>query len=195
MTTPIGWERVPAGRVRGGCGRSHGPGSKRWPAFLIILALTCALEAEPANPPAGLLVKWKDGPTSASAAEANARIGATVKRNFNAVGWQLVEPPARLSQADGLKAYQAFDSVAAVEADRKVPWAPPPSPETAEPPADAPVPNPVVALSGPTPASVTPNDPKFSQQSSGISRRSVPPKRGRRRPATALWWWRSLTPA
>lgn len=111
-----------------------------------------------------LLVKWKDGPDSAESAEGNGRVGATLKRNFNALGWQLVELPAGLSEADGLKTYGAMPSVGLVEPDRKVPWAVPPPPRAEAVSADAPPPHHGVVLSGPAPASVTPNDPRFSQQ-------------------------------
>ena len=64
-----------------------------------------------------LLVKWKDGPESYAAAVGNASIGSTVKRNFNAIGWQHLELPPRMSVRDGMNAYQELGTVLAVEAD------------------------------------------------------------------------------
>src|SRR6186997_2789943 len=62
-----------------------------------------------------VLVKWKDGPHSAAAATGNAQIGATAKRSFHAIGWQLVELPPGMSVSEGLKAYKALESVGVVE--------------------------------------------------------------------------------
>jgi len=71
-----------------------------------------------------LLVKWKHGPDSIAAAESNARLGAVVQRNFNALGWQLVTPPPHLRGAAGVQAYQALGEVLAVEADHWIPATP-----------------------------------------------------------------------
>lgn len=64
-----------------------------------------------------LLVKWKDGPSSAAAAAGNARIGGTVKRSFHAVGWQLVELPPGMNRDEGLQAYRSLDAVLLAEPD------------------------------------------------------------------------------
>lgn len=80
-----------------------------------------------------LLVKWKDGPLSAAAAAANARIGATAKGDLLAVGWQLVELPPDMTLDDGLQAYRSLDPVLLAEPDRAVPVTMPPAPELADP--------------------------------------------------------------
>jgi subtilisin family serine protease len=72
------------------------------------------------RPPARLLIKWKDGPDSPSAFAGNAAIGSTVRRTLKAVGWQVVELRAGLSVSAGLAAYQALNSVLAVEPDDRL---------------------------------------------------------------------------
>src|SRR6187401_3201153 len=88
-------------------------------AFLAIIGfmLGGCLHAAPAEVPPRLLVKWKKGPTSSDCLRGNAQIGSTVKRNFNALGWQLVELPEGFSATEGIAAYRALDGVAAIEAD------------------------------------------------------------------------------
>src|SRR5262245_45003403 len=89
-------------------------------AHLLFLAFsTAAAIAEPtvlaAESPRGeLLVKWRDGPQSASATVGNTKVGSTVKRNFNAIGWQLVELPPGVSERDAIEAYRALGTVLAV---------------------------------------------------------------------------------
>jgi hypothetical protein len=61
--------------------------------------------------------EMKDGPQSDVAAAGNAQIGSTVKRNFSAIGWQLVELPPGMRASAGLKFYQQLGTVAAVEPD------------------------------------------------------------------------------
>ena len=91
--------------------------------FLILLtiAFNCPpvhAVTEPPKPREGvLLVKWKDGPNSHAAATGNAQLGSTVKRNFHALGWQLVELPPGRSVRDGLNALQKLGTVAAAEPD------------------------------------------------------------------------------
>jgi len=104
------------------------------------------------SPPPRLLIKWRDGPASAAAVEGNARIGAAVKRNFLALGWQLVALPPGVSEGDGLRAYQKLASVAAVEPDGRVALEPPRAPSTSPQPVDI------------RPLSLTPNDPRYNSQ-------------------------------
>jgi subtilisin family serine protease len=103
--------------------------------------------------PARLLVKWNDGPNSSAAAAGNARIGATVKRNFNALGWQLIELPLGMTSLDGIEAYQRLGTVITVEPDRTLRVEPPLLPSTNSP-----------APSASLKSLVTPNDPLFSSQ-------------------------------
>src|SRR5688500_2463478 len=69
-------------------------------------------EPAPAFDPAGryaqgeLLVKWKDGQAGNAGALGSASGGATVKRNFSAVGWQRVMLPEGMSVSEGLEAYR-----------------------------------------------------------------------------------------
>jgi subtilisin family serine protease len=62
-----------------------------------------------------LLVKWRDGPESYTAAIGNAQIGARVKRSFKELGWQHVELPDGISVRTGVEVYRALDTVLAVE--------------------------------------------------------------------------------
>jgi len=64
-----------------------------------------------------LLVKWKEGAASDAAVMGNAGLGCIVKRNFSAIGWQLVQLPKGMSVSDGIKVYQQLDSVTSVEAN------------------------------------------------------------------------------
>jgi hypothetical protein len=83
--------------------------------FVITVLLVCKTAI--AETERGLLVKWKEGPTSLDASDGNARLGSTVKRNFNAIGWQHVELPPGVSVRDGMDAYQHLGTVLAVEPD------------------------------------------------------------------------------
>jgi len=116
-----------------------------------------------------LLVKWKDGPESYAAAAGNAETGSTVKRNFNALGWQLVELRPGMSLCDGLKAYQALDTVSTVEPNGKIQSILP----TVERANDAEegicnlqseIRNQMGPHGPPSSSPVIPNDPMFSQQ-------------------------------
>jgi subtilisin family serine protease len=100
----------------------------------------------------GLLVKWKDGPESYAAAVGNAWIGSRVKRNFTALGWQLVQLPQGLSVSEGIKAYQELGTVTAVEPDGRTAIELPPPLSTNSVPR---------AISR---HSQTPNDPRYSSQ-------------------------------
>jgi len=73
-----------------------------------------------ADPPATLLVKWKDGPSSPAAIAGNAQLGGTVQRTFHALGWQRVALPGGMTSSDGLKAYQELGTVAALEPDGRM---------------------------------------------------------------------------
>jgi len=86
--------------------------------ILIANLLICPqLQAAPGYRDGVLLVKWQDGPESYAAAAGNAVIGSTVKRNFNAIGWQHVRLPEGMSVRDGMEAYRALGTVLAVEPD------------------------------------------------------------------------------
>ena len=79
------------------------------------------LQALPGHAEGELLVKWKDGPESYAAAIGNQQIGSTVKRNFNAIGWQHIKLPPGMSVRDGMKIYQALGTVLAAEPNRTMP--------------------------------------------------------------------------
>lgn len=121
-----------------------------------------------------LLVRWKDGPESRAAAEGNASVGATVKRNFSAIGWQRVVLPQGLSVADGLAAYQKLGTVLAVEPNGATRPIVSPSGHAVPGAADSRVdeveidrtlatPRSGLGLHGPSPG-VIPNDPRFNSQ-------------------------------
>lgn len=84
-------------------------------AYLMSLLLTVMWAVQPhtlgAAAPVRLLVKWKDGLNSSAAAAGNASIGATVKRNFHALGWQLIELPPRMSATESMAAYRALGTI------------------------------------------------------------------------------------
>jgi len=66
------------------------------PHLLAIILLTVGLCCDPLRAvlryaEVELLVKWQDGPESYAATVGNAAVGSTVKRNFNAIGWQQVK--------------------------------------------------------------------------------------------------------
>jgi subtilisin family serine protease len=96
-------------------------------ALLWSMTLACAVQTSAA---ARLLIKWKDGPNSPAAVAGHAQVGGRVKRNFNALGWQLIELPMQMSGTDGIAAYRALGSITAVEPDgtwRVQPLPPPPT--------------------------------------------------------------------
>lgn len=121
-----------------------------------------------------LLVKWQDGPDSRAAAEGNAAVGATIKHNFSAIGWQQVALPRGMSLAEGLAAYRKLGTVLAVEPNGANRFIAPPSEHTApgaggsrvdEVELDGPVATPRSGprLHGPNPGLI-PNDPRFGSQ-------------------------------
>jgi subtilisin family serine protease len=124
-----------------------------WIPFALLI-VTCISSAA-AEGPAEILVKWRDGPDSAEAAAANAAMGASVRRNFRFLGWQLVELPEGLSMAEGIAHYQRLNSVLLVEPNRKVP--------VTMPPVDVADDERRPALSSAEPP-VIPDDPMFPQQ-------------------------------
>src|SRR3989442_12051084 len=101
--------------------------------LLLLLSVCSRSNAVPRYREGHLLVKWKDGPDSYAAALGNSVIGSTVKRNFNAIGWQLVELPPGVSVSEGIKAYQALGNVTAVEPDGRTDIQPPPPPASTDP--------------------------------------------------------------
>lgn len=143
-------------------------------AILTCLLLSTRLPAHPADRPVELLVKWREGPASLEAADANARLGGVVVRNFNAIGWQQVRLPAGTSLTAGLQAYRRLQSVLEVEPNAPVEVSLP------LPPSDTPLHETRAggSLPGTGPAAthrlspnlhgpsepVTPNDPMFGQQ-------------------------------
>ncbi len=94
-------------------------------SFLLIAIWAVQEQTVGAAAPARLLVKWRDGLASSAAAGGNARIGATVKRNFYALGWQLVQLPQGWSATEGVAAYRILDAVAALEVDAAMKMGPP----------------------------------------------------------------------
>src|SRR6185369_2610122 len=85
--------------------------------LLLIVVLAAEAQVSKLESAVRLLVKWKDGPDSPAAPANNAQIGSTLKRSFNALGWQLIELPPGVSATDGIAVYRSLQRVAAVEAD------------------------------------------------------------------------------
>src|SRR5690348_10449280 len=132
---------------------------RRLCAVLFVIAL-CFPPARAEGPPVAqlasgreLLVNWRDGSESLSAAPGNAAIGATVRRNFFNLGWQQVWLPAGMNLIEGMAAYRKLDGVLAVEMNRpalrplnptgnefdamaEAPASPDPVPSAAEPPSE-----------------------------------------------------------
>jgi len=124
----------------------------------LLVVLTSLAESSATIPPPRLLVKWKDGPRSPAAASGNATLGARVIRNFDALGWQLVELPTVVTVTRALDSYRALEAVIGVEEDRALRMEPPPLIRS----------EPVTRGSSPSlagqPLPVAPNDPLFNQQ-------------------------------
>ena len=104
-----------------------------------------------------LLIKWKDGPQSAAAAEGNGQIGSKVVRNLIALGWQQVSLPPGMTLGSGLQAYRQNQDVLSVEPDSPVTLGP--SPKTIRPSETGPLRG--LASVGTTPR---PNDPRYGEQ-------------------------------
>ncbi|MCW5557899.1 MAG: S8 family serine peptidase, partial [Verrucomicrobiae bacterium] len=112
---------------------------------------------------AELLVKCEGGPSGELARAADAAVGATVVRRFEAIGWHLVRLPADWSAAEGTTRYRSQPGVLSVEPNQPVrrpfgPW-PLPSPEEHDPVPD----HPIRPLGG-GPAPVIPDDPRYRSQ-------------------------------
>ena len=133
---------------------------RSWTAFtprLQMIGFLMLLFASSPRAGAGneLLIKWRGGPEGAEAKQANTVIGGAPKRNFGAVGWQLVQLPDGVSFSEGLAKYRAHPDVLAVEANNSIDFQRPVhSLEQTESTFHA------AAISGP----VTPNDPRWSTQ-------------------------------
>lgn len=82
--------------------------------FLSML-LTWGGYAEPAQTNRELLIKWRDGPQSSTAAIGNTSIGSTVVRQYPGLGWQLVRLPAGIDASEGCARYRELTGVLAVE--------------------------------------------------------------------------------
>jgi subtilisin family serine protease len=120
--------------------------------LIIAFMLGARLQAAPVESPPRLLVKWNGGPNSPAATAGNAQIGATVKRNFSTLGWQLIELLPGMSATEGVAAYQALRTVIAVEPDGAMRVESPLPPSTNSPAQR-------FALQ-----SLTPNDPRYNSQ-------------------------------
>src|SRR5262245_58705223 len=153
-----------------------------------ILPASFRLHASPGYAEGELLVKWRDGPESYAAAVGNAQIGSTVKRNFNALGWQLVKLPEGMSVRDGMEAYKGLGTISAVEPNGRIEPILPPVTRTSDPARGLEPASPDDLSAGPTtaegntsletavkrtevrapppppPPGLIPNDPMFSQQ-------------------------------
>src|SRR5688572_6846399 len=87
-------------------------------SLLLVVMWAAEASTSAADAATRLLVKWREGPNSPAAAAGNEQVGSTVKRNFNALGWQLIELPPGMTSLDGIEAYQRLGTVIAVEPDR-----------------------------------------------------------------------------
>ncbi len=127
-------------------------------ACVLSTRLHAAGSEEPANQ---LLVRCLDGPNSAAAHAADAAVGATVIRRYEALGWYLVRLPDELNVDDGEARYRRQPGVQKVEPNRRL------NPHFSPPP-----PRPVEQLpnSEPTPtrdarpAATKPVDTKYNSQ-------------------------------
>jgi len=128
----------------------HIPLRRYFTALLWSLTFGCAVQASAAS---RLLIKWKDGPSSPAAMAGHAQIGSRVTRNFNVLGWQLIELPAQISTTEAIAAYRALGTITAVEPDGT--W----RSESLLPPSKNDTHNPIAL--GPL---VIPNDPNYSSQ-------------------------------
>ena len=81
------------------------------------LGLNQVTSAQPVtlNHEGELLVKWKQGPLSVTAAHGNVRCGGLVKGNFSHCGWQWVQLPPGISLSEGMRRYRGEPEVLAVE--------------------------------------------------------------------------------
>src|SRR5262245_41924115 len=150
-----------------------------------ILPASFRLHASPGYAEGELLVKWRDGPESYAAAVGTAQIGSTVKRNFNALGWQLVKLPEGMSVREGMEAYKGLGTISAVEPNGRIEPILPPATITSDPArglqrasldhvsAGATIAEGSTSLEtavkrtevrAPPPPGLIPNDPLFSQQ-------------------------------
>lgn len=138
--------------------------SRHNPIFFL-LAFTLALPHVSLSATGGtegeLLIKWKDGPQSYAAAAGNAQIGSRVRRNFIAIGWQLVGLPPGMSARDGVEAYRQLDTVLAAEPNGAVETILPPKSHAGD---EEEILNQAGLQGLPPPLAVIPNDPRFSQQ-------------------------------
>src|SRR6185436_3562655 len=82
-----------------------------------------------------------------------AQIGSTVKRNFHALGWQLVELPAGLRASDAIKTYKTLDAILTVEPNGRM---------SAEPPLPASTDSASPTVS--PKSQIIPNDPRYGSQ-------------------------------
>src|SRR5262245_39982113 len=99
-----------------------------WGGGLVLVVIagilpTRGLSAEAPNPspyvlsehrpcaPGELLVKWANGPGTSAAPDGNSRVGATVFRTFDEIGWQQVVLPVGMSVTDGIERYRGLGSV------------------------------------------------------------------------------------
>ncbi len=120
-----------------------------------------------------LLVKCEGGPSSRLARAADAAVGAIAVRQFEAIGWHLVQLPDGVSVAQGVKSYRGQPGVLNVEPN----YTPKPQTRLLSEPGVAFDPNdlsrssnhprpslPSLALNSSAPTRVVPNDPQYSSQ-------------------------------
>jgi subtilisin family serine protease len=83
--------------------------------FVLFTALAIISSVESAASQVELLVKWRGGPLTKAASDENARTGAEVLRNFEAVGWQLIRMPKGTETAAALRHFWTLPTVVAAE--------------------------------------------------------------------------------
>src|SRR5437867_1939730 len=69
----------------------------------------------PRSVPGELLVKFQGGPRGAAAAQAQQRFKHVVSRNFDHIGWQHIQLPPGMTEAQALDQYRRHPGVIAVE--------------------------------------------------------------------------------
>ena len=125
----------------------------------ILSSAAASSDLPPGHSARELLIKWRDGPISETAARGNALVGGVMKRNFHAIGWQLVQLPAEMTLSEALRAYRDLDAV--LEVEPNFPVAPIDPPPLAK---ETPILHQPLGRQSTAGGGVIPNDPRFAEQ-------------------------------
>ncbi|HRI16352.1 MAG TPA: hypothetical protein PLX89_25450, partial [Verrucomicrobiota bacterium] len=129
-------------------------------SIVIALGLNLAVLHSDAPDTVEVLVKCEGGPSGALAQAADAAVGATTIRRFEAIGWYWVRLPTGVSLAEGLARYRAQPGVLNVEPNRTLrsPSVPTPFPETGT------TEEPRIRPQSEDLAPIVPDDPRYRSQ-------------------------------